>query len=63
MPSALAPRLAAVMTVRPSPEPRSITKSDGVTLAMSSILSTSACAVGTQMTSLPGWPTVRLEIL
>ena len=25
MPSALAPRLAAVMTVRPSPEPRSMT--------------------------------------
>ena len=37
----VAPRLAAVMTVRPSPEPRSMTKSCGVTLAMSSILSTS----------------------
>ena len=53
----VAPRLAAVMTVRPSPEPRSITKSCGVTFAMSSILSTSACGVGTQTTSLPSWPT------
>ena len=53
MPSALMPRLAAVITVRPSPEPRSMTKSDGVAFAMSSILSTSACAVGTQTTSLP----------
>ena len=39
-PSARAPRLAAVITVRPSPEPRSMTKSFDVTLAMSSILST-----------------------
>ena len=53
MPSARTPRLAAVITVRPSPEPRSITKSAGVTLAMSSILSTSACGEGTQTTSLP----------
>ncbi len=29
----------------------------GVTLARSSIFSTSACGVGTQITSLPGWPT------
>ena len=45
------------MTVRPSPDPRSIRKSCGVTFAMSSILSTSACGVGTQTTSLPAWPT------
>ena len=57
MPMARAPRLAAVITVRPSPDPRSITKSFGVTLAMSSILSTSACGVGTHTTSLPAWPT------
>ena len=57
MPSARAPRFAAVMTVRPSPEPRSITKSADVTFAMSSILSTTTCGVGTQTTSLPGWPT------
>jgi hypothetical protein len=57
-PSARAPRFAAVITVRPSPEPRSMTKSSGVTLAMSSILSTSAWGVGTQTTSLPSWPTV-----
>src|SRR5688572_20173519 len=56
-PIAVAPRLAAVMTVRPSPEPRSITTSDGATLAMSSMRSTMVCAVGTQMTSLPGCPT------
>ncbi len=29
----------------------------GVTLVRSSIFSTSACGVGTQITSLPGWPT------
>ena len=58
MPSALAPRFAAVITVRPSPEPRSMTKSFGVTLAVSSILSTSAWLVGTQTTSLPGCPTL-----
>jgi hypothetical protein len=57
MPSAVAPSLAAVMTVRPSPEPRSTTKSCGVTLAIASILSTSVCGVGTQITSLPAWPT------
>ena len=34
-----------------------MTKSFGVTFAMSSILSTSACGVGTHTTSLPGWPT------
>ncbi|MCY1384638.1 hypothetical protein D9M69_729200 [compost metagenome] len=58
MPWAVRPRCAAVMTVRPSPEPRSIKRSLGVTLAMSSILSTSVCGVGTQMTSLPSWPTL-----
>ena len=58
MPIAVAPRLAAVITVRPSPEPRSMTKSCGVTLAMSSILSTSACDVGTHTTSLPACPTL-----
>ena len=63
MPIARAPRLAAVMTVRPSPEPRSITKSCGVTFAMSSILSTSACGVGTQTTSLPRLADLRLERL
>jgi len=57
MPSARAPRLAAVITVRPSPDPRSITKSCGVSFAMSSILSTRACGVGTQTTSFPAWPT------
>ena len=62
MPIARAPRLAAVMT-RPSPEPRSITKSWGVTLAMSSILSTSVCGVGTQTTSFAGLTDLRLERL
>ena len=41
-PAPRAPRLAAAMMVRPSPEPRSITKSCGVTLAWSSIFSTIA---------------------
>src|SRR5437867_8504042 len=54
---ARAPRFAPVITVRPSPEPRSITYSLGVTLAMSSILSTSSCGEGTHTTSLPDWPT------
>src|SRR5262249_12893725 len=57
-PSARAPRLAAAITLRPSPEPRSMTKSRGVTAAMSSIFSTSAWGVGTQTTSLPAWPTI-----
>ena len=61
MPNALAPRLAAVMTVRPSPEPRSMTVSCGVTFAKSSMRSTRACAVGTQMTSLPSCPTVGVN--
>ena len=56
-PIARVPRFAAVMTVRPSPEPRSIRRSAGVTCARSSMRSTSACAVGTQITSLPDWPT------
>ena len=57
-PKARAPRLAAAMTLRPSPDPRSITMSCGVTFAMSSIFSTSSCGVGTQTTSLPAWPGV-----
>jgi hypothetical protein len=57
MPSARAPRMAAAITMRPSPEPRSITKSSRVTFAMSSIVSTSTDGVGTHTTSLPGWPT------
>ena len=57
MPSARVPRFAAVITVRPSPEPRSMRKSCGVTFAMSSMRSTTACGVGTQTTSFPAWPT------
>ena len=56
MPSAVAPRLAAAITVRPSPDPRSITVSSAFTCAMSSIVSTSFSLVGTQTTSLPCWP-------
>src|SRR6185369_3088221 len=55
-PRARAPRFAAAITRRPSPEPRSTTKSRGVTAARSSIFSTSARGVGTQTTSLPAWP-------
>jgi hypothetical protein len=55
-PRARAPRLAAPITFRPSPDPRSMTKSCGVTAARSSIRSTSSGGVGTQTTSLPGWP-------
>jgi len=62
MPRARAPRLAAAMTVRPSPEPRSITKSLGVTFAMSSIFCTSSSGVGTQTTSLPCWPTSGVNV-
>src|SRR5262249_37850255 len=53
---ARAPRLAAPITLRPSPEPRSITKSCGVILAISSIFSTVFSGVGTQTTSLPACP-------
>ena len=60
MPSARAPRFAAAMTVRPSPEPRSIRKSLGVTFAMSSIFATMLSGVGTQTTSLPSCPTSGL---
>ena len=45
------------MMLRPSPEPRSITKSCGVTFAMSSIFSTVTNGVGTHTTSLPDCPT------
>ena len=55
-PMARTPRFAAVMTVRPSPEPRSTRKSWGVSFARSSILFTTLSGVGTQTTSLPGWP-------
>jgi hypothetical protein len=61
-PTPRAPRLAAAMTLRPSPDPRSMTKSCGVTFARSSIFSTSAGDVGTQTTSLPGWPTVGSNV-
>ncbi len=56
MPSARAPLPAAAMTVRPSPDPRSMTKSLAVTWARSSMASTTASADGIQTTSLPGWP-------
>ena len=52
-----APRFAAAMTLRPSPDPRSTTKSCGVTFATSSIFSTVVSGLGTQTTSLPAWPT------
>ena len=55
-PMARAPRFAAPMMFRPSPDPRSMTRSCGVTFAMSSIFSTSSGGVGTQTTSLPGCP-------
>ena len=55
-PSAVAPFFAALITVTPLPEPRSMTKSLSVTFVSSSILSTVACGVGTQTTSLPAWP-------
>ena len=61
MPIARAPRLAAVITVRPSPDPRSITKSVFVTFAMSSILSTTACGVGHPHHVLAGLADLRLE--
>ena len=53
MPIDVAPRLAAEITVMPSPDPRSMWKSFGVSLAMSSMRSTSAWGDGTQTTSLP----------
>ncbi len=61
-PMAVAPRLAAVITVMPLPEPRSMTTSDAVTFARSSILSTVACGVGTHTTSLPAWPDVGSKV-
>src|SRR4026207_481548 len=57
-PMAVAPRFAAMMTVRPSPEPRSMTRSCGVTFAISSIFWTSCSGDGTHTTSLPACPTV-----
>jgi hypothetical protein len=55
-PCAVAPFLAAVITVTPLPDPRSMSRSVGVSFARPSIVSTVAWGVGTQMTSLPGWP-------
>ena len=55
-PIARAPRLAAAIMLRPSPEPRSITRSSRVTCARSSIFSTSAGGVGTHTTSFPPCP-------
>ena len=56
MPRPGVPRLAATMMARPSPEPRSITKSFGVSLARSYIFSSVTNGVGTQTESLPGMP-------
>src|SRR5688500_8678690 len=57
-PIARAPNLrAAMIAILPSPAPRSHTKSFGVTCAMVSIRSTTSSGVGTQITSLPAWPT------
>src|SRR5262245_3731388 len=54
MPRARAPnRFAAAITILPSPEPRSTTRSLGITRARISIRSTAASGVGTQITSLP----------
>jgi hypothetical protein len=53
-PIARAPRFAAAITSRPSPDPRSIMTSCAVTFAMSSIFSTSPGGVGSHRTSLPG---------
>jgi hypothetical protein len=53
-PRARAPkRFAAAITILPSPEPRSTTRSFGETRAISNIWSTAALGVGTHMTSLP----------
>ena len=57
-PSARAPRFAAAITLRPSPDPRSTTKSCGVTFATSSIFSTVDSGLGTQTTSFPACPTL-----
>src|SRR5258706_5594210 len=48
---------AAAIEILPSHAPRSMTKSLGVTCAIVSIRSTTSSGVGTQMTSLPAWPT------
>src|SRR5688572_4664804 len=58
MPMARAPNFfAAAMAILPSPAPRSITRSLEVTCAMVSMRSTTSSGVGTQITSLPAWPT------
>jgi hypothetical protein len=46
------------MTIRPSPDPRSMTRSFLVTFAMSSILLTIPGEVGTHTASRPAMPTV-----
>src|SRR4051812_12668055 len=57
MPVALAPRFAAAMAILPSPAPRSKWMSFGPSCTMVSMRSTTSSGVGTQMTSLPAWPT------
>ncbi len=57
MPSARAPKSrAAAIAMRPSPAPRSATKSAGPVRAASSIAATIASGVPSHMTSLPVWP-------
>ena len=57
-PVARAPNFfAAMIAILPSPAPRSHTESFGVTCAMVSMRSTTSSGVGTQITSLPAWPT------
>src|SRR5258706_11818832 len=58
MPVALAPNFfAAAMAILPSPAPRSKWMSPGPVCAMVSMRSTPSSGVGTQITSLPAWPT------
>ena len=58
MPTARAPNggFAAVMAIRPSPAPRSSTRSCGVTCATPSMARTTASNVGTHGTSFPARP-------
>ena len=53
-PSARAPFSPAAMAMRPSPEPRSITKSPGLTSTICSMRSTTSGGVGTKGTSSDG---------
>ena len=58
MPVARAPNFfAAAMAILPSPAPRSKWMSFGPVCAMVSMRSTTSSGVGTQITSLPAWPT------